>query len=226
MQITETFSKSYLSTLTFASRAYANLERVSHNEVLLRKGKDCKKLVEEILPIAAFLKYFEIPGRQVKCRYFSGNQNYDAIIKVKGNEVRAGFLEDSYFLEVTSAVPSYAHFEREALSLYGSVFGGGSIRPIGSKHKGNYQIVSKAVAEDGDAVVIKASDWIRKCLKDKAHKEKYPEPCILLIQVEPERPLRMNEWTTVVRNVQGSVNREAFVATFVVNAWENVVLKI
>lgn len=225
MSATEKFSKSYLSTATFVSRAYSALEHFSDNEVLLRKGSGCKELIEEIIPIAAFLKHFESPGRRVKCRYFPGNQNYDAKIRIRGGGLRLGFVEESYFLEVTSAVSSYDFLEREALSRYGSVFGGGDIRRIGSRGKGDDQIVSKAVAEDGDAVVVRASDWVRERLSAKANK-KYPEPCILLVQVEPERPLSVHEWSIVAENTQGSVNREVFAATFLVNAWRNFVLQI
>jgi hypothetical protein len=222
MSATEQFSKSYLSTATFVSRAYATLEKLKNNEFPLRKGKDSKKLVEEIMPIAAFLKHFETPGRQVKCKYFPGNQNYDAKIRVQGSDVRLGFIEREYFLEVTSAVSSYDYLEREALSRNGSVFGGGKIR----REKGSKQIISEAVAEDFDAPVIKASEWVIARLKDKANKEKYPEPCILLVQVEPERPLSIGEWLTLVENIQGSVNHESFKATFLVNAWRNVVLQV
>jgi len=172
MSASNEFSKSYLSTSVFVSRAYASLERLSGDEVLLRQ-KDGKKLVEEIIPIAAFLKYFEIPGRRVNCKYFPGNQNYDARIKIRGNEVRRNFLKESYFLEVTSAVSAYNYLERESLSIHGAVFGGGKIHSEGLKHQGNRRIISEAVAEDGDAVVIKASDWIRECLKAKAGKAKY-----------------------------------------------------
>lgn len=123
MSATEKFSKSYLSTATFVSRAYSALERFSANEVRLRKGKGCKELVEEIIPIAAFLKHFEIPGRKVTCKYYPGNQNYDAKIRIEGDDVSLGLVKERYFLEVTSAVSSYEFLEREALARYGSVFG-------------------------------------------------------------------------------------------------------
>jgi hypothetical protein len=171
--VIEQFTKSYLSPSTFVRRAYASLEHLSANEVRLRRG--CKKLIEEILPIAAFLKHFEIPGRRVTCKHFSGNQNYDAQIKVKGPEVRSGFIKQMYYLEVTSAVSSYAHLEREALSRHGSVFGGGSIQVVGSKHKGTRNIFSRAVAQDQDAPVIEASQWIEECLKAKSNK-RYRSP--------------------------------------------------
>ena len=221
----EKFSKSYLSTATFASRAYSTLKQLSNKDFLLRKGNGYKELLEEILPIAAFLKHFEIPGRQVKCRYFPGNQNYDAKIKIQGEEVRPAFTEESYFLEVTSAVPSYDFLEREALARYGSVFGGGNIRRAGSKRKGNDRIISEAVAEDGDAVIVKASYWIKERLDAKANKV-YPEPCVLLVQIEPERPLSIREWSIVAENISGSVNREVFAKTFLVNAWRSFVFEV
>jgi hypothetical protein len=188
----------------------------------MRKGKGVKKLVEEIIPIAAFLKHFESPGRRVRCKHFPGNQNYDAKIQVRGDDVRLGFIEKEYFLEVTSAVSSYDFFEREALSHNGSVFGGGTIR----REKGSRRIISDAVAEDHDAPMIKASEWVIACLTDKAKKKPYPQPCILLVQVEPERPLNCREWVTIMENIQSSINRKAFTATYLVNAWRNVVLQV
>jgi hypothetical protein len=225
MLATEKFSKSYLSTATFVNRAYSTLRQLSNKEFLLRKGNGYKELVEEILPIAAFLKHFEIPGRQVKCRYFTGNQNYDAKIQIQGEGVPSEFMEENYFLEVTSAVSSYDFLEREALARHGSVFGGGNIRRVGSKRMGNDRIISKAVAEDGDAVIIKASDWVKERLNAKANK-KYPEPCILLVNVEPERPLNIREWSIVAENIYGSANRKVFVKTFLVNALINFVVEI
>ena len=225
MSATEKFSKSYLSTSTFVSRAYSTLEQFTANEFRLRKGKGCKELVEEIIPIAAFLKHFERPGRKVTCKYYPGNQNYDAKIRVQGDELRYDYIKRSYYLEVTSAVSSYDFLEREALARYGSIFGGGDIRRVRDRRNGTDEIVSKAVAEDGDAVVIKASEWVKGRLKAKANKT-YPDPCILLVQVEPERPLYLHEWLTVVENVRGSVDRKVFAATFLVNAWGNVVLPL
>jgi hypothetical protein len=222
MSATKNFSKSYLSTATFVSRAYASVDQLSTSQFLMRKGKGVKRFVEEIMPIAAFLKHFEIPGRRVRCKHFPGNQNYDAKIHVQGSDVRLGFIEKEYFLEVTSAVSSYDFLEREALAHSGSVFGGGKIR----REKGSRRILSDAVAEDHDASVIKASEWVVACLTDKANKQTYPQPCILLVQVEPERPLNTREWLTVIENVQGRVNRHAFTATYLVNAWRNVVLQI
>jgi len=222
MSVTDKFSKSYLSTATFVSRAYATVDQLNTKQILMRKGNGVKKLVEEIMPIAAFLKHFEIPGIRVRCKHFPGNQNYDAIIHVQGNDVPLGLIEPEYYLEVTSAVSSYDFLEREALSNNGSVFGGGKIR----REKGSRRIISDATAEDHDAPVNKTSDWVITCLKNKANKQAYPHPCILLVQVEPERPLNTREWLTIVERIQPSVNRQAFTATYLVNAWRNVILQV
>lgn len=222
MSATDRFNKSYLSTAIFVSRAYAAIEQLNTDDRFMRKAKGSKKLIEEIIPIAAFLKHFEVPGRQVRCKHFPGNQNYDAKIKIQGSEVHSGFIEKEYFVEVTSAVSTYAHLEREALSRHGSVFGGGKIR----REKGSRQIISEAVAEDHDAPVTKASEWVIERLKHKGSKETYPRPCILFVQVEPERPLNIHEWVTVVQNIQGNVNREAFTATYLVDAWRNFVVQV
>lgn len=132
-------------------------------------------------------------------------------------------LEKHYFIEVTSAISPNDYLKREALSRYGSVFGGDNIYRV--RENGDDQIISKAVAEDGDAEILKASDWINKQLKAKA-KKTYPSPCLLLIQVEGERPLHLREWAKVAENAQGEVNRKTFVATYLISAWRNVVIPI
>ena len=65
----------------------------------------------------------------------------------------------------------------------------------------------------------------KECLKNKA-KKKYPEPCILLVRVKPERPLNIQKWLRVVENNRSSVNGEMFAAMFLVDAWSNIVLEL
>lgn len=90
MSVLERFSRSYKLASTFVSRAYSALEQFREDELRLRTGDGCKRLVEEVLPIAASLKYFEIPGREIKCRFFPGNQNYDARMIISADDVRLG----------------------------------------------------------------------------------------------------------------------------------------
>jgi hypothetical protein len=223
MNILDRFSKSYLSVGIFTRRAYAAYWDFDDDEIRLRRGDGCKKLLEEILPIAAFLKHIEVPGRYVKCRWFPGNQNYDARLKISGIEVQKGMLKESYFIEVTSAVSKNDYLKREALSRYGCVFGGDDIHRVGSRRKG--EIISRAVAENREAAIIKSSNWVIVQLRAKARKQ-YPIPCILLVQVKPERRLSISEWSMIADRVQGEVDRSAFEHTFLVNAWDNIVIRI
>jgi hypothetical protein len=50
--------------------AYAAVEQLSTNRVLMRKGKGVKKLVEEIIPIAAFLKHLRFQAEELGASIF------------------------------------------------------------------------------------------------------------------------------------------------------------
>jgi len=219
------FSKGYLTVPVFVKRAYDELEALDGNSYRLRKGDGTKELVEEIRPLAAFLKYFERPGRSVKCRFFTGNQNYDAKIKLKGEDIDRGWIEEQFFVEVTTAVSSWDYLEREAISRYGSTFGGGDIRRVGSRKKGSDRIESRAVAQDHDAPVKNAIEWTKTALRKKNEKL-YPKPCILVVHVENERPFSVHEWSLLAKEVQGEVDRDRFNFTFVVCSWSNTVFRV
>ncbi len=225
MSVTEKFSKSYLSTAVFVSRAYSAVEKISRNDFFMRPSNEDKKVIEEIMPIAAFLKHFEIPGRTVKCKYYGGNHIYDAKIRILLSWARKEPLEANYFLEVTTAISKNEHLAREELALTGFTFGDVNIKSEGSKRKGTYKIVLQATGEDFDAPVTKISELIKKCL-DKKSKKQYPPPCILLIQAEPDRLPTIHEWSTIVSNISGSVDRKAFAATFIVDAFRDTVIPV
>jgi hypothetical protein len=216
----------FLSVSIFVQRAYRELENMDKNDYFLRQGDGTKKFVDEILPLSAFLKHFERPGRCVKCRYFKDNQNYDAVIEISGDEVEQGFLVKSYFVEVTSAEEEYIeHLRRESLARYGVVFLGNSIRRIKNKQDGTDSIDSKPVARDTDYPAKGAIELVKQALQKKNRKN-YPTPCILVIEVQPERPLSFSEWVTVKNGVRNEVDREKFQATYIVNWSTNMVFEI
>lgn len=212
------FGRSFLTSTEFARRAYAMLSALSNDEYRLREEEGTKALIEEVLPLATFLKHFEIPFRPVRCRHFLGSQNYDAQIRIRGPKVAGKSLERSYFVEVTSAVARKDYLIREALSRYGGVFVGDNIQRVGSKRKGDDKIVSLPELQDGgeDPVVKKAVQWTRKALAKKNSKS-YPKPCILLVDVQPEDPLSIRSWSRLAEEVQSEVDRNRFVATFIVS---------
>jgi hypothetical protein len=175
----------------------------------MRSAPESKELIEEVLPLAAFLKHLEIPGRKIRCRYVGGTDNYDARIRITGVEVERGFLAPSYFVEITGAAFPKDYLRREALTRNGHVFGGPRIRRVGSRARGTAGVVSEAAAVDGEAAVREMVRWTESAIARKAEKD-YPEPTILLVDVLPDRPLRHSEWCSVTEEVGDRLDRTAF----------------
>lgn len=217
----------WLIAPTFVKRAYLEINKIDNKEFFLRKNIESKKIIEEILPIATFLKYFETPERQIKCRYFSSVQNYDAIIRITGIEVEQRFLDKEYFLEVTVAEQEKIEYlKREAMARYGSVFGGDNIRRIKDKKRGVNEIESKATSQDFDFPVKKAIELTRTAIQKKLNKV-YPKPCILLVQVTPDRTLSFSEWAEIGEKVRDSLpQNSAFKFIFIVNWATNTVFML
>ena len=220
------FRRSFLTVPVFVRRAYAALEALDGDKYRSRSAKaGVKDLVEEVIPLAALLKHLEIPARRLRCRYLGGDQAYDAEIKISGPDVDHGFLEPHYFVELTTAISPHDYLRREALTRYGSVFGGTDISRDRSRKRGVDEIISRAQAQDGETPMHNAIAWVKERLTAKARKT-YPSPCILAVNVEPDRPLHLGEWSALAREVHGSVDRDRFKLAFVVNWYSNVVFQI
>lgn len=219
------FSRSFLTASVFVQRAYTTLEQLSSQEYLLRSKQVTKQLVEEIAPLAALLKHLERPDLGVHCRVFGGNSGFDAQIRFSGRPVEEGFLKPLYFVEVTCAVAPNDYLHREALATTGTVFGGDDIGRTGSRKRGDAKIVSKPVAVDMDAHVTALVPLVREALRSKSAKS-YPAPCILLVNTTPDRPMSISDWARVAKEVAAAVDRQRFVATYLVDWYENVVISI
>lgn len=220
------FRNSYLTVPVFVGRAYAAIMALDGDKYRARSaGAGVKGLVEEVLPLAALLKHLETPQLHVRCKYIGGDANHDARIKLSGMPVDQGFFEQEYYVEVTSAVHPQDYLRREALTRYGSVFGGPEIKRVRNRKRGTDEIVSQAAAQDGDSPMLDAIAWVKERLSAKAEKE-YPQPCILVVNVEPDRPLSLGEWGTLAKEVRGNVSRTQFKLTFIVEWYQNMVFLI
>ena len=177
------------------------------------------------MPLAALLKHLENPELHVRCKYMGGDANHDARLRLSGTPVDQGFFERDYHVEVTTAISPLDHLRREALTRYGSVFGGPEIKRVRSRKRGVDEIVSQAAAEEGDFPLQEAIRLVNKRLKAKAKKE-YPQPCMLVVNVEPDRPLGLGEWATLARAVAGNTARAQFKRTYIVEWYSNTVFLI
>jgi hypothetical protein len=219
------FRRSFLTVPVFVQRVYAALESLGGDEYRMRSIDGAKELIEEVVPLAALLKHLEVPDRHLRCKFVGGHLDHDAQIRISGPEVDRGFLENNYHVEITSAVSPLDYLRREALTRYGHVFGGPDIHREGSRRTGNDKIVSRAVAEDGEAAIHNAITWVKERLAAKAGK-RYRKPCILAVNVEPDRPLSLSEWSKLATEVRGDVDRDRFQWAFVVNWLTNTVFRI
>ena len=216
------FSRSYLSTATFVARARRALQALTPEQWRMRHSPGAQELIDEVAPLASFLRHFEWPGRTVRCRYVGPNKPFDARVRVAGPEVEKGFLSRQYHIEITSAVSGSEYLEREALQRNGRVFLGGSIARIGSAHRGDDVIVDHPVVKDGDSAWRDVSERVRDSVARKASKG-YPEPCILLVRVQLDLPMSIVEWGKLGESLENEVNGTGFAAVYVVDPWTNTV---
>ena len=206
-----------MSVSTFVRRANAAIETVPAERFRSRRG-EIKGLVEEVLPLAAFLKHLDVPSRRVKARLAPDDDDHDARIQVAGPEVDKGFLDATYFVEITTAASPVDYLRREALNRNGFAFGGTDIRREGSRLRGDDRIISQAVAVDGEAAVRDATVWVKNRIEVKSRRS-YPKPCILLVNLEPDRRLTLPEWCTLTLDAATVVQPDVFKAIYAID-WQ------
>jgi hypothetical protein len=215
------FRNGFLPTAEFVERAYSAFEGLDADSIRMRRGDGTKKLIEEVLPIAAFLKYLEIPERRITCRLAEANQDHDAMIRVSGTYVEHGYFQASYYVEVTTAPSPWDHLEREAVTTNGFVFGGGKIR----RDPTTGQLVSEAVAVNGTDAVTNLAASTAARIEDKCLNT-YQQPCILILAVHPERPFEITEWAELASGVSQAGNRDRFAARYAVDWSTNMVFPV
>ena len=132
-----------LPAFQFAKKAFAELDNLHASGAHRRNEHGMRELIEEVLPIACFVKHSEGPERHIKVRYYGGNEKFDGKLWMYGAIVEEGYCQPEYYLEVTSAISSTEYRQREALERYGYVFPGPDVQRKGSRKKGGDQIISK-----------------------------------------------------------------------------------
>jgi hypothetical protein len=155
-------------------------------------------------------KHLDIPGRRVRFKHLGrSDDECDGVIRFKGEWVNSGFIKPLYNVEIPTAQFEKAHYVREALHRYGGVFDDPDIKRVGSRACGNDQIVNRAVVQDGDQVVKDSLRWVDKAVKEKVRKS-YPEPCVLIVSLNPRRPLSLGEWLEVVKSFPRELAKSTF----------------
>lgn len=189
-----------LESRTFIIDAFNALERQRQlgngiSNLRLRQGP-CKKLIEELLPISAFLGCFERPGLNLFCEYFgSCNQSFDAKVYCEGPLVEYEFLHKEYFLEVSAAVHEKDYLKRESIEKGVPCFGGNKI-----ERQPNGTIKSEPEIRTPDDLINEHLNYIRLRIEDKS-KKNYPINTFLIIPLFPDTVLMQSEWRNILKKL-------------------------
>src|SRR5712692_12083084 len=106
-----------LNGLYFCKKVYDLFEQIRKTpdgikRLRLRKSKNEKKLIEELIPIARYVQARYSQGRRLKIRWIDGGQQYDARLLSSGALVDNRLASRRQCIEVTTAVHENDHLLR------------------------------------------------------------------------------------------------------------------
>lgn len=202
-----------LDGLQFAAKAYELFERVRQapdgtTRLRLRPSLVEKRLLEELLPIAAYVQRHYRAGRYIHVRWHSGSQPFDAELRQHGSYVDHGYFPSSAFLEVTNVVHPKEHMQREHLEKKGGTFGLEGIRRL----QGG-ELISEPVVYNGQDFVEYFGTLVIKEIEKKTAKL-YPENTSLVVQCILNTIYTPNDWDLLMTRVTDSVSRSGFREVF------------
>jgi hypothetical protein len=213
-----------LPAFQFAEKAFAELDNLHASGAHRRSEHGVRELIEEVLPIACFVKHLEGPERHIEAQFHGGNEKFDGKLWIRGAVVKEGYCEPGYYLEVTSAISPTEYLQREALERYGHVFGGPDVQRIGSRRKGGDQIISQPRVADRQARLQEVQEWVLREVGEKSKKD-YPPPCFLIVRVEPDSIFSAFDWYEVTEEVSETLPLNAFAGVWMLNTSSGIVLQ-
>lgn len=163
-------------------------------ELRLLRTPRAKKMVEEILPIAAYVQARYGPGLRLRVRWRGGNQRHDARLLCRGVKAERLGMPAVQHLEITTAVHPNEHLVREHLHRHGFSFSphGTTRDPITKR------TVSTPTVRSGDEPQRELADKVRAGILAKAEKA-YPPNTSLIVRCVVNAPVLDDEWDQVVR---------------------------
>lgn len=202
-----------LGSRIFIEKAFRALEDLLQSDegksnLRLRKGT-CKKFIEEVLPIAAFLGCFERPGLDLYCQYFSGDQSFDAKIYCEGLLVEREHLKKEYSIESSIACHEKDYLKRECLEKGIPCFGGSDIERLP-----NGNIKSIPQVRTPDDLIDEHLNFIKSRIEKKSQKN-YPDNTFLLIPLFPDTLIMQREWMSILEKLMSVDHISTFCGLFV-----------
>lgn len=219
------FKSELMAPCTFAERAFGALETITDDDARIRRIGPIKNLMEEILPLAVFARYFDMPERRVRCRYLgdSGTEP-DGELVLSGRAVDLGFYPARIEVEATCAEDGKAYLRREALAKHGAVFAGANIARTGRRREAASVIVSRPEVRDGEAAPRDLGALVRAAIDKKVAKGYSPRR-LLLVRIDPDFPVASPEMCDVVAAARPQ-NMAGLLAVFMVECSTGSVIQI
>lgn len=189
--------------LEFCRRAYEAWDAIKsepdgRTELRTRNTGRAKKLIEEILPLAAFIQARYGPESRMCIQWLGGSQGFDAKCYYSGELVNHGYLPEEQHLEVTTAEPSKQYLVRERSAKHGGSFAAAGTR----RDPTTREVLSKPVVVSHMEAQDAACRTITERVEAK-RKKKYPEGTALIVYCNPGFPITAEEWADIVANVRG-----------------------
>jgi hypothetical protein len=201
---------------TFADLAFDALEAITDDDARIRRVGAIKPFLEEILPLAIFARYFDMPEKRVHCRYLGESNEADAEIVLSGRAVDRSFYPEKIWVEITCAEDGgKAYLRREVLAREGAVFAGGNIERTASRHKKGSTVVSKPEVRDAEAAPRNLGALVRAAIERKISKN-YDPKRLLLVRIDPDFPLSPSELCVVVKESQAVSSFQGLSGVFLV----------
>ncbi len=204
-----------LDGLEFCSRAYSAFDDVRDStggiaELRMRKTPRAKRLVEEILPLAAYIQAKYEPALRLNVTWHGGNQNHDALIKCDGVRVDRGEARKRYYLEITTSAHENDYLVRESMNTTGGSFG----PRFTNRDKKTGKIRSEPSVYSRGELEAELVAQVDKIV-GKKRKKAYPSPTSLLVQCSIPSIIEHDEWKRVVSELQSGRDYSPFKEVYI-----------
>jgi hypothetical protein len=216
-----------LDGLHFSRKVYQLFEQTRAGadgiaNLRLRPTKLEKRLIEELIPIARYVQARYREGLQIKVRWLSGSQPYDAFLLCSGAFVDKGYVSRKIPVEVTTSVHPSDYLARQLLQEQGFSFGAKGI----SRDKQSRLIISTPYVNGNNDKAADLAAQIIDRIKSKAAKS-YPPDTVLIVYVVLNGVTLREEWDKAVKGVDEANTHHAFSEVFLIetsSAWYSATL--
>ncbi len=195
----ESLDGKLLDGLVFCRIAYDLFEAIQEEptgleEIRLLRSLRAKRMVEEVLPIAAFVQNRYGLGLRLRVRWRGGSQRYDARVLCNGRKADHFRIPAVQHLEITTAVHQDDYLVREHLHREGFAFSAHGIR----RDPTTKRTVSEPYVRSGDEAQQELAAQISSCINSKASKP-YPRNTTLVVRCVVHSPVLEDEWLLLLR---------------------------